>query len=197
MADDALAHLREDPVMAAVIDEYDPYTEPEWDEEFERLVVSVINQSISTAAAEAVRERVYALFDGPITPEAVLAANDAELAEAGLGEQKTEYVNNAAAAFLERDFTREALSDHTDEEVIKALTAIRGIGEWTAKMYLLFVLGRPDVLPLGDLAIRRGIERLYNGGEELTSAEMREIASAWSPYRSTGAKYVWTAYESD
>ncbi|ADJ15162.1 HhH-GPD family protein [Halalkalicoccus jeotgali B3] len=183
--------------MARLIEEYDPYAEPEWGEEFERLVVSVISQSISTAAASAVRERVYELFDGPITPEAVLATDDDELAAAGFGTQNTEYVNNAAEAFLERDLTREGLADHTDREVIEELTRIRGIGEWTARMYLLFVLEREDVLPLGDLAVRRGIETLYNDGEELTREEMTEIAKAWRPYRSTGTKYVWAAYEGD
>ncbi|KYH26712.1 3-methyl-adenine DNA glycosylase II [Halalkalicoccus paucihalophilus] len=197
MDDDAMAVLRRDPVMARLIEKHDPYTEPEWNEEFERLVVSVINQSISTAAANAVRERVYALFDGPITPDAILTADDEALADAGLGEQKAEYVNNAAEAFLDRDLTREGLADHTDEEVIEELTRIRGIGEWTARMYLLFVLDREDVLPLGDLAVRRGIEQLYNDGETLTRTEMREIADAWRPYRSAGTKYVWASYESD
>ncbi len=197
MTDEALIHLRNDPVMAAVIDEHDRYTEPEWEVEFERLVISVISQSISTAAARSVCEQVTALFDGAITPEAILTANDDELAEAGLGKRKTEYVNDAAEAFLERDLTREALADHTDAEVIEELTRIRGIGEWTARMYLLFVLEREDVLPLGDLAVRRGIEALYNDGEELTRAEMREIADAWKPYRSAGTKYVWAAYEAE
>lgn len=196
-AGDAHTHLREDPVMARLIEKHDPYRESEWDVEFERLVVSVINQSISTTAANAVEKRVSALFDGPMTPEAVLAANDTELAEAGLGKQKTEYIDNAAEAFLERDFSREALSDHTDEEVIEALSEIHGIGEWTARMYLLFVLEREDVLPLGDLAVRRGIESLYNDGGELTRAEMREIAEAWRPYRSVATKFIWAEYESE
>lgn len=196
-AGDAHTHLREDPVMARLIEKHDPYRESEWDVEFERLVVSVINQSISTTAANAVEKRVSALFDGPMTPEAVLAANDTELAEAGLGKQKTEYIDNAAEAFLERDFSREALSDHTDEEVIEALSEIHGIGEWTARMYLLFVLEREDVLPLGDLAVRRGIESLYNDGGELTRAEMREIAEVWRPYRSVATKFIWAEYESE
>jgi DNA-3-methyladenine glycosylase II len=199
MADvvDAHTHLREDPVMARLIEKHDPYVEPEWEVEFERLVVSVINQSISTAAANAVEKRVYALFDGPITPEAVLAANDTELAEAGLGKQKTKYINNAAEAFLENDFTREGLSSHSDEAVIETLSEIHGIGEWTARMYLLFVLEREDVLPLGDLAIRRGIENVYNDGKELSRAEMREIAEIWRPYRSEATKYIWAEYESE
>lgn len=183
--------------MEAVIEEHELYVEPEWESGFERLVVSVINQSISTTAAAAVKERVYELFDGPITPEAVLAMDDEALAEAGLGKQKTSYVNNAAEAFVERDLSREALSELDDEEVIEELTRIKGIGEWTARMYLLFVLEREDVLPLGDLAVRRGIENLYNDGEELSRAEMREIAEEWRPHRSTGTKYVWAAYEAE
>ncbi len=183
--------------MARLIDEHEPYSELDWDNEFERLVVSIINQSISTASANAVRERVFSLFDGEIIPEAVLDANESELAEAGLGQKKTEYVRNAAEAFLDRDLTQEGLADHTDEEVIAELTEIRGIGEWTARMYLLFVLEREDVLPLGDLAVRRGIEELYNDGEELTRTEMREIAEEWRPYRSMATKYIWAAYEAN
>ncbi len=197
MDEDAREVLRQDPVMAALLDEHAPYTERTWNNEFERLVVSIINQSVSTASANAIRERVFALFDREITPEAVLAANETELSEAGLGAQKTEYVRNVAEAFLERDLTAAGLADHTASEVIDELTEIRGVGEWTANMYLLFVLERDDVLPLGDLAIRRGIEQLYNDGDELTRAEMREIAEAWRPYRSHAVRYIWADYESD
>ncbi|WP_336364017.1 DNA-3-methyladenine glycosylase family protein [Halalkalicoccus salilacus] len=195
MDDDAIAVLRRDPVMARIIDERDPYVEPEWDDEFERLIVSIINQQLSTASAAAVKQRVFALFDGEVTPETVLAADEEALREAGLSRTKVEYVKNAAEAFLERDLTREGLADHTDEEVIEELTRIKGIGEWTARMYLLFVLERADVLPLGDLAVRRGIEQLYGDGDELTRAEMREIAEQWRPHRSAATKYIWADYE--
>ncbi|WP_336344092.1 DNA-3-methyladenine glycosylase family protein [Halalkalicoccus ordinarius] len=197
MDDDAKSVLRRDPVMARIIDEREPYVEPEWDDGFERLVVSIINQQLSTASAAAVKERVFALFDGPVTPEAVLAADEEALREAGLSYTKVEYARNAAEAFLERDLTPEGLADHTDEEVIAELTRIKGVGEWTARMYLLFVLEREDVLPLGDLAVRRGIERLYGDGEELTREEMREIAEAWRPHRSAATKYIWADYEAD
>lgn len=195
MDDDAIAVLRRDPVMSRIIDERDPYVEPEWDDEFERLIVSIINQQLSTASAAAVKQRVFALFDGEVTPETVLAADEEALREAGLSRTKVEYVKNAAEAFLERDLTREGLADHTDEEVIEELTCIKGIGEWTARMYLLFVLERADVLPLGDLAVRRGIEQLYGDGDELTRAEMREIAEQWRPHRSAATKYIWADYE--
>ncbi|MDS0474170.1 DNA-3-methyladenine glycosylase 2 family protein [Natrinema sp. 1APR25-10V2] len=196
MRDEAHDVLRQDPVMAGLIDRHDPYVEPDWDE-YERLCISIINQQLSTASAAAVRERVFDLLDGDVTPEAVLAAEDAALREAGLSEMKVEYLRNAARAFQDRDYTRAGLASDSDEEVIDLLTEIKGIGAWTARMYLLFVLERPDVLPLGDLAVRRGIEQLYGDGDDLTRGEMREIAEPWRPYRSVATRYIWAEYESD
>ena len=192
---DAEAHLRRDPVMAELLDEHDPYVERDC-EEFERLVVSIINQQLSTASAAAVRERAFDVLNDDVTPAAVLDADEEALREAGLSYTKVEYVRNAAEAFRENDYTRTGLADRTDEEVIDLLTEIKGIGEWTARMYLLFVLERPDVLPLGDLAVRRGIEGLYGDGEEMTRAEMREVAERWRPHRSLATRYIWAEYES-
>jgi DNA-3-methyladenine glycosylase II len=194
MRSDAAAVLREDPVMAALLDRYDPYTERERTP-FERLCVSIINQQLSTASAAAVRERVSETL-GPVTPERVLDADAASLRDAGLSEAKVEYLRNAARAFRAEDLTPSGLADLDDGTVVDRLTEIRGIGEWTAEMYLIFVLDRPDVLPLGDLAVRRGIESLYADGEELARTEMRSIADGWRPYRSHGTRYVWAAYES-
>ena len=188
--------LRRDPVMADLIDRHDLPDLGGYDE-YERLLVSIINQQLSTASATAVRKRVFDALEGDVRPETVLAIDDEPLLEAGLSSQKVEYIRNAARAFHKRDLTREGLSDYSNEEVLEELTRIRGIGEWTARMYLIFVLERPDVLPLGDLAVRRGIEALYNDGEELTRAQMREIAEPWRPYRSLATRYVWAAYESE
>jgi DNA-3-methyladenine glycosylase II len=192
---DAHETLREDPVLRALIEEFGEIEIDTAEDPFERLVVSIINQSVSTASANAVRDRVFERLDD-ITPAAVLAADTDELSGAGLGETKTEYVRNAARAFRERDLGREGFADASDEEVIDELGEIRGIGEWTARMYLIFALGREDVLPLGDLAVRRGIESLYGDGEELTRGEMREIAERWRPYRSLATLYIWRHYES-
>ncbi|WIV66337.1 DNA-3-methyladenine glycosylase family protein [Natrialbaceae archaeon AArc-T1-2] len=189
--------LRRDPVLAAVIDRLEPHPLEPFDCEYERLCVSIVNQQLSTASARAVRERVFDVLEGDVRPETVLAADDEALLEAGLSGQKLEYVRNAARAFRERDLTREGLADRSNAAVVDELTRIRGVGEWTARMYLIFVLERPDVLPLGDLAIRRGIEQLYNDGETLTRVEMRETAEPWRPYRSLGTRYVWAAYEAD
>jgi len=195
MSEDAHSTLREDPVMAELLERHDPYTEQEWTE-FERLVVSIINQQLSTASAAAVKERVFDLLS-EVTPESVLAADESALSDAGLSGMKIEYIRNAARAFQEQDFTREGLADHSDEEVIDLLTDIKGVGEWTAHMYLMFVLERDDVLPLGDLAVRNGIQQLYGDGDELSREEMREVAEQWRPYRSAATRYIWAEYESD
>jgi DNA-3-methyladenine glycosylase II len=196
MREEAESVLRQDPVIAEVVDRHDPYEEPNWTE-YERLCISIINQQVSTASATAIRGRVFNVLDDDITPESVLAADEDELYDAGLARSKIDYVRNAARAFQKNDYTRAGLADHSNEEVIARLTEIKGIGDWTARMYLLFVLERPDILPLGDLAVRRGIENLYADGDELTRAEMREIAEPWRPYRSVATRYIWADYEAD
>lgn len=196
MMDQAERVLRQDPVMARLVDTHDPYIEPDWTA-YERLCISIINQQLSTASAAAVRERVFEHFDGELTPPRVLAADESLLREAGLSRMKVEYLQNAARAFQENNFTRSGLEDHTADEVRDKLTEIKGVGEWTARMFLLFVLERPDILPLGDLAVRRGIEQLYGDGDELSRDEMREIAERWRPYRSVATRYIWAEYESD
>jgi DNA-3-methyladenine glycosylase II len=197
--DDRVARtLREDPTLAALIDRHGRLSIEPADDEFARLCTSIVNQQLSTASAAAIRGRFVDVLGGEPTPDRVLAADEAALREAGLSGTKVEYLREAAGAFRDgdRDLTREGLADASDEAVVDALTEIRGVGEWTARMYLIFALGREDVLPLGDLAVRKGIERVYNDGEELSRGEMREIAEPWRPYRSYGTRYIWAEYES-
>ncbi len=180
--------MRDDPVMADLIDAHGRIEFVPADNEFERLSVSIINQQLSTASAAAIRERAFDVVGDDVTPTAVLAADEDALRDAGLSATKVDYLRNAAEAFRNRDLTREGLADLSDEEVVSALTEIKGIGEWSAHMYLIFTLGREDVLPLGDLAVRRGFEELY-GAE--SRSEMRDIAAQWRPYRSYGTRYIW------
>ena len=185
--------LRKDGTMETLIEEFGhvPVEPVESGEEFRRLVISITNQSVSTESARAVRGRLFDTLD-EVTPRSVLDTPPEELASTGVGESKAEYLREAARAFETNDYTREAFADASNAEVRETLTEIRGVGEWTANMYLIFVLGREDVLPLGDLAIRRGIEGLY--GVE-TREEMRRVAEDWKPYRSYGTRYVWKWYE--
>lgn len=189
--------LRSDPVMAQLIEKHGDVELSPATNAFRRLSVSIINQQLSSAGAAAVRDRVFAELDTEVTPEAMLAADEEALRAAGLSNAKISYLQNAAEAFRARDLTRTGLEEYSDAAVIEELTSITGVGEWTARMYLLFVLGREDVLPLGDLGIRKGIQDLYSDGGDLTRAEMRQIADPWRPYRSYGTLYIWREYEAD
>jgi len=182
--------LRDDPDLGPIVEAHGPLTIEPADDFFWRLVVSVLRQQVSMASAAATRERLEAAVE--TTPEGILAADEQVLRDAGLSRQKTGYVRNIAAAFRDRGYSKEFFTDMTDEEVRAELTAIKGVGEWTANMQLLFSLGRPDVFPVGDLGIRKGMETLYG---ELTRAEMVERAERWAPYRSYASLYLWRVEE--
>ncbi|KTG08575.1 3-methyladenine DNA glycosylase [Haloprofundus marisrubri] len=181
-------HLRETD-LAPLVDEYGELELTPADDLFERFVVSIVNQLISTEAARTIRARLFEQFE--VTPDAMLTAEADALREVGLSPQKVEYVKNVAAWFEENDVTRERFTEMSDAAVTRELTDIRGVGDWTAKMVLMFGLGREDVFPVEDLAVRRGMEDLFG---ELTRAEMRTLAEAWSPYRSIATLYVWQHY---
>ena len=154
---------------------------------FERLVVSILRQQVSVASAAATRER---LFDAvTVTPQGVLAADPEQLREAGLSRQKTRYVRAAAEAFRDEAYSKAALSDCSNETIRDRLTEITGVGPWTANMQLLFTFGRPDVFPVGDLGIRKGVERLVDA--ELSREEISETATQWAPFRSYASLYLW------
>ncbi|PSP86936.1 DNA-3-methyladenine glycosylase 2 family protein [Halobacteriales archaeon QS_4_69_34] len=198
---DAHDHLREDPAIGPLIDEYGELELEPAGDFFERFVVSIVNQVISTEAARTIRERLFEAFE--VTPEALLAADEAALRDVGLSPQKVSAIRNVAAWFYEEDITRERFTRMDDAAAIEELTDIGGVGDWTAKMVLMFGLGRADVFPVEDLAVRRGMAMLYGGegagggdagGSELTRAEMRERAERWAPYRSVATLYVWQCY---
>lgn len=182
----------EDPVLqqhvASVRADHGPLTLTAAGDPFRRLVTSIVNQQLSVASARTIRDR---LFDSvEITPATLLNASPDTLRDCGLSRQKTEYVRNVARAFHEREWTRASFAGMEDSAVIDALTEIRGVGTWTAKMFLMFALARPDVFPVEDLGIRHGMMALYG---DVSRAEMVDIASAWAPHRSTGSLYVWRA----
>ncbi|WP_277552724.1 DNA-3-methyladenine glycosylase family protein [Halobaculum limi] len=187
----ALDALRADDLLGPVVERHGPLTIQPADDPFERLVVSILRQQVSMASAEATRERLFDAVE--VTPEGVLAAEESTLKDAGLSRQKTRYVRNVADAFADHGWDRESFAEMTDDEVRTKLTAITGVGEWTANMQLLFTLGRPDVFPVGDLGIRKGMEELF--GREMSRGEMTEAAERWAPYRSYASLYLWRAKE--
>ncbi|UPW00380.1 DNA-3-methyladenine glycosylase 2 family protein [Halorussus gelatinilyticus] len=191
MTDEAIAALRGDDYLGPLVAEYGPMTIEPAENFYERFVVSILRQQVSMASAAATRERLFDRVEP--TPEAMLAADPEVLRDAGLSRQKTEYVRNVAEAFLEEGYSQAYFAGVPDEEVLAELTSIKGVGAWTANMQLMFSLGRPDVFPVGDLGIRKGMERLFDA--EMTRAEMVETAERWAPYRSYASLYLWRADE--
>ena len=159
---------------------------------FVALLRSIVGQQLSTTSAEAIFGRFVALAGGgALTPAVVLAASDADLRMVGLSRRKVEYVRDLAARVEDGRLDLRALRRLDDDEVVAAISAVRGLGRWSAELFLLFHLRRPDVFPAGDLVLRRGIRDLY--GLELVpiEAEARERAERWRPERSLAAMYLW------
>lgn len=187
MSRDAHEALRTDAVLGPVVERHGPLSLSPAADLFERLVVSIVRQQVSMAAAAATRERLFDRVE--ITPEGVLAADRETLRDAGLSRQKARYLHEAAGTFRDRGWERESFVDRSDEAVIEALTDITGVGEWTARMQLIFALGRPDVFPVGDLGVREGMRALY--GEDLDRETMVDRAERWAPYRSYASLHLW------
>ena len=178
--------------LSPLVARYGPVELTVADDPFERTVVAVVNQLISTEAARTIRERLFERFE--VTPAGQQAAEEAALREAGLSAQKVAYVRNVARWFQSTADPRERFRGVADDAVVAELTEIRGVGDWTAKMFLCFCLGREDVFPVEDLAVRRAMTDVF--GDE-TRAAMRERAAAWRPYRTYAALYLWEHHVAD
>lgn len=189
----AMRHLRRtDPLLASVLAECPPPARA-WEatEPFDALVGSLVHQQVSIQAGRAIYARVLAACGDAITPASLLAAGPEKLRAAGLSGSKTAYALDLAqkTASGEVDFARIAVAP--DEEVVETLTRVKGIGPWTAKMFLLFHLSRPDVFAPEDLGLQIAVAELYGVPRERTRAKMEEMRKAWSPYNSLVALTLW------
>ncbi|WP_229112293.1 DNA-3-methyladenine glycosylase family protein [Halapricum desulfuricans] len=192
-SDDPHVSLRADAKLGPVVERVGPLRVEPAEDLFERLVVSVLRQQVSMASAAATRERLFDAVE--VTPEGILHADDETLRDAGLSRQKTRYVNNVARAFREEGYSRAYFEGMDDDAVRAELTSITGVGAWTADMQLIFSLGRPDVFPVGDLGIRKGMVRLFEDLAVEDRAAMRDRAERWAPYRSYASLYLWRTVE--
>lgn len=193
----AVTHLRRaDPVLAALIERVGAprieYREPV----FETLVRSIVFQQLNGKAAATIYARLEAAAK-TITPEAILKLRPARLRGAGLSTQKLNYVRDLARHTRDGavDFAR--LPSLDDAEVIEHLTQVKGVGVWTAHMFLIFALRRPDVLPVGDYGIRAAMQKAYELPELPKPAEMERIAAPWRPYASLASWYLWRSLDGD
>jgi DNA-3-methyladenine glycosylase II len=197
--DEACRHLkRRDRVLKRLIPQFGELRLQSRGDAFTTLARSVIGQQISVKAAQSVWNRFAALLQAPgdaIEPAALMVLDVPRLREAGLSARKAEYLLDLARHFAEGRVHVAQWQGMGDEAIIEELVAIRGIGRWTAEMFLIFHLMRPDVLPLDDLGLIKGISLNYFSGEPVSRAEAREVAEAWAPYRSVATWYLWRSLD--
>lgn len=182
---------RRDPKLGAVVRAAGPCALRRHPGGFPRLFHAILRQQLSAKAAATISGRLLAACGGSALAEAVAALDDAAFAAAGVSRQKREYLRGLAAASLAEPMLYERLEALPDDAVIAALTAIKGIGRWTADMYLIFVLGRLDVLPLGDLSIRAAMSELYRLKRDTPPRRLIALAEPWRPYRSIACWYLY------
>ena len=168
------------------------------DDGYGALVRTIVGQQLSTRAARTIYARLIGLFgDNPPTPAELIAAEEADLRAAGLSRQKIGYLRDLAARVQRGELELEGLHTLPDEEVAARITAVKGLGEWSADMFLMFFLRRPDVLPVGDLGIRRAVERAYGLPALPEADELRTLAEPWRPHRTLACMYLWESLELD
>jgi DNA-3-methyladenine glycosylase II len=183
---------RRDPRLGAVIASVGPCRLRPSGDPYRALIRSVIYQQLAGAAANAIAGRLRRRFGGRFPrPERLLAAPAAELRAVGLSRQKAATLRAVAASFADGSLSSRRLRRMDDAGVVEAVTQIKGIGEWTAQMLLIFSLGRPDVLPVGDYGVRKGVMKLYGLPALPARAELEAVAEPWRPYRSVASWYLW------
>ena len=196
----AVAHLRAaDPVLAGLVAAVGPPAVRHEPDYFAALVGAIVGQQISIHAAAAIRARLAARFspERPLSPAGLLALGEDDLRAIGLSRAKAVYVADLAAKVACGAVDLATIDQLSDEAVIERLVQIKGVGRWTAEMFLIFSLGRPDVLPVDDLGFRAGVRRHYGLADLPRPAALRELAEPWRPYRTFATWYLWRSGSQD
>lgn len=192
----ALVHLKKsDAVLASIIERVGSPKITYRDPSFEALARSIVFQQLSTKAARTIYGRLEEAAGGRITPQAIQNLSLGEMRRAGLSKQKIGYIRDLAEHALSGKVDFDRLPAMSDEEVIAALTDIKGVGVWTAHMFLIFALRRPNVLAVGDLGVRTAIKRHYRKRILPTPANIEKLAVVWHPYCSIACWYLWRSLE--
>jgi DNA-3-methyladenine glycosylase II len=193
---EAIQHLRRsDPILSEIIGRVGDYAIQFRDPEFETLVRSIVYQQLSGRVASVIFGRLVKAAGGKLTPESILKMRPSRMRTLGLSTQKTAYIRDLARHTRDGRLVFEELPALPDRDAIERLTQVKGIGEWTAHMFLMFALRRPDILPVGDLGIRTAIRRAYQLPELPTVAEIEQIALRWRPYCTVASWYLWRSLE--
>lgn len=164
---------------------------------FERLTRTIVGQQLSGKVARVIFARFVDLFpNGKISPEAILKLSDAKIRAVGMSNNKVAFIKDLAAKVKSGEVDLERIDQFSDAEIIEHLSKVHGIGPWTAEMFLIFALGRPDVFSLGDLGLLRGVEKLY-GVKNPSKKKLAELSAVWSPYRSFASRLLWKSLDNE
>jgi DNA-3-methyladenine glycosylase II len=186
---------RRDPVIRDLIKRHGPcgLADAQHEDAFTALTHAIISQQLSTKAAATIARRFDALFQGPPTPAALAKIDDVQLRAVGFSSQKIRYVRDLSARVADGSLPLARVNELADEDVIQSLTQVKGIGRWTAEMFLMFRLHRPDVLPVDDLGILKAVQRAYGLRKMPRPERLTKIGEPWRPYRSVACWYLWAS----
>jgi DNA-3-methyladenine glycosylase II len=192
----AVNHLKKsDPTMRGIIELVGPCRLEFEAPTFHRLAESILYQQLNGKAAATIFDRFTALAGDPLTPDGILKLSDAQMRGVGLSRQKTSYLRDLSTKTKAGLLEFERMIDLSEEEVIAHLTQVKGIGVWTAHMFLMFMLGRPDILPVGDYGVQTAMKKHYKKRKWPKVAVMEKIAKPWAPYRSVACWYLWRSLD--
>jgi DNA-3-methyladenine glycosylase II len=195
-----IKHLRRDPVLRKIITAI-PIADATWDRKrpnhFRSLVVAIVNQQLSGKAAATILSRFVALFPGKKfpKPEDVLLMSSAKMRKAGLSRMKVSFLKDLGRQVMNGSVHFKKMRTMSDVEVIEHLVRVKGIGVWTAEMFLMFSLGRPDIFSYGDLGLRNALQKLYSLKKHPTAKQAEKISAAWRPYRTLASRYLWASID--
>jgi DNA-3-methyladenine glycosylase II len=189
------ALARRDPVMAAIMRAHPKIFLVRRGEPFMTLARAIVGQQISVKAAQSVWDRVVACVGGEVSPQTVLGRQRPVLRACGLSDRKTEYICDLAQHFANGSIHVHRWPQMSDEAIIAELVEVRGIGRWTAEMFLIFSLLRPDVFPLDDLGLQKGIRVAYFSNRKVALSTLRRIGERWRPWRSVATWYLWRSLD--
>ena len=192
----AINHLkRSDPILAAIIEQVGPCRMEFGEPTFHSLAEAILYQQLNGKAAVTIFKRFTDLAGDPLTPAGILKLSDAQMRSVGLSKQKTAYLRDLSEKTKAGLVEFERLPELSEEEVIQHLTQVKGVGVWTAHMFLMFTLRRPDILPIGDYGVQAAIKKHYKKRKWPKPAVMEKIARPWTPYRSIACWYLWKSLD--
>lgn len=185
---------KQDPIMKRLVQRIGYFILKPGGDYYESLVQSIVYQQLSGYAADAIYKKLLKELEGEVTPQRMSKLGEEQFKKAGISPQKIKYITDLTNKVISGELELRGLEQFENEDIISKLTEVKGIGRWTAQMFLIFTLGRLDVLPLNDLGFRRALQKQYNLKGKVTDKRIEKIAKKWSPYKTVG---VWMLWESD